>query len=118
MQYNRTIAEFRAPFDDPSSAVSNAGLVLEHCSSTLTPIDQFTDGQDVAAFARRCVSSLRAFSESTFLGALEPKRSLMERQAILDRFYAAYEADLTVSPNAYRREAVHCFMRVAKVGCL
>jgi hypothetical protein len=116
MQYNRTIAEFRAPFDDPASAVSRAGLVLEHCSSVLTPIGQFIEGQDAAAFARNCVSSLRAFSESTFLGALDPRRPQTERQAILDRFYAAYEADVTAAPGAYRREAVNCFMRVAKVA--
>ncbi len=113
-QYYRTITEFCAPFDDSSSAVSDAGLVLEHCSSAVTPTGQFTEGQDVVAFARRAVSSLRAFSESTFLGALDPGRSLTDRQAILDRFYAAYEADVSAAPNAHRREAVHCFMRVTK----
>jgi hypothetical protein len=113
VQYHRTIAEFRAPFDDPASSVSRAGLALKHCSSVLTPFEQFTEGQDAAAFARICVSSLRAFSESTFLDALEPGRP-QERQTIIDRFYAAYEADVTAAPSAYRREAVHCFMRVAK----
>ena len=113
-QYYRTIAEFRAPFDDPSSAVRGAGLVLEHCSSTLTLVDQFTEGQDAAAFARRCASSFRAFSESTFLGALDPRRPLTDRQAILDRFYATYEADVAAAPNAIRRDAVHCFMRITK----
>ena len=115
VQYYRTIAEFRSPFDDPASAVSRAGLVLEHCSSVLTPLEQFTEGQDAAAYARICVSSLRAFSESTFLDALEPGRPQTERQAIIDRFYAAYEADIAAAPKAYRREAVHCFMRVSKV---
>ena len=116
VQYYRTVGEFRSPFDDPASAVSRAGLVLKHCASVLTPLEQFTEGQDAAAFARICVRSLRAFSESTFLGALDPGRPLTDRQAILDRFYAAYEADVTAAPKAYRRDSVHCFMWVAKVA--
>jgi hypothetical protein len=116
VQYHRTIAEFRAPFDDPASAVSRAGLALKHCASVLTPFEQFAEGQDAAAFARTCVASLRAFSENTFSGALDLGRPQTERQTIIDRFYAAYEADVTAAPRAYRREAVHCFMRVAKVA--
>jgi len=116
MQYHRSIPEFRAPFDDPASSVSRAGLVLEHCASVLTPFEQFAEGQDAAAFARRSVAGLRAFSESTFLGALDPARPQTERQAIVERFYAAYEADLTAQPTAHRRAAVHCFMRVTKAA--
>jgi hypothetical protein len=116
MQYNRTIAEFRAPFDDPASAVSRTGLVLEHCSSVITPTGRFVEGEDVAAFAGRSASSLRAFSESTFFGALDPGRPQAERQAILDRFYGAYEAEVASAPRDYYREAVNCFMRVAKVA--
>jgi hypothetical protein len=67
------------------------------------------------AFARDYVASLGAWSESTFLDALEPKRSQAERQALIDRFYAAYEADVTAAPKDHRRKAVQCFMRVAKV---
>jgi hypothetical protein len=59
--------------------------------------------------------SLRAWSESTFLDALEPGRPQTERQAIIDRFYAAYEAEVAAAPEGHRRDAVHCFMRVAKV---
>jgi hypothetical protein len=114
MQYHRSIPEFRAPFDDPASAVRRAGLVLEHCSSALTLAPQYTEGQDVMIFARGFASSLRAFSESTFLGALEPGRPLAERQAILDRFYAAFATEITEAPTAHRREGVHCFMRVTK----
>jgi indole-3-acetate O-methyltransferase len=115
MQYNRTIAEYRAPFDDPASAVSRAGLVLEHCSSVITPIGRFVEGEDAAAFAAKSASSLRAFSESTFFGALDPGRPQTERQVILDRFYRAYEAEVASAPRDYYREAVNCFMRVAKV---
>ena len=73
------------------------------------PIGQFVEGQDAAAFARNCVSSLRAFSETTFLGAIDPGRGPQtERHTILDRFYAAYEADVMAAPRAYLREAVNC----------
>jgi len=108
--------EFRAPFDDPASAVSRAGLVLEHCSSVLTPVKHFTAGaQDAATYAREFIASIRAFSESTFLDALEAGRPQTEREAIVDRFYAAYEAEVAATPEDHRRDAVHCFMRVAKV---
>ena len=60
--------------------------------------------------------SLRAFSESTFLDALEPGRPQTERQAIIDRFYAAYEADVAAAPEAHRKDGVHCFIRVGRVG--
>ena len=115
VQYYRTVPEFRSPFDDPSSAVSRAGLVLKHCSTVLTPVKQFIEGgQDAVAFARDYILSLRAWSESTFLDALEPGRPQTERQAIIDRFYAACEADVVASPEGYRREGVHCLMRVTK----
>jgi hypothetical protein len=113
-QYYRTIAEFRSPFDEPASAVSRAGLVLRHCSTALTLYEQFTEGQDAVAFARKFVSSLRAYFECTFLDALKPGRPETERQAIINRFYAACEADVVASPEGYRREGVHCLMRVAK----
>jgi hypothetical protein len=117
LQYYRTIAEFRSPFDDPTSAVSRAGLALEHCSTVLTPFKKFAQsGQDAMAFACDFMPSLRAFSESTFLDALEPGRPQTERQAIIDRFYAAYEADVAAAPEAHRKDGVHCFIRVGRVG--
>ena len=119
-QYYRTIAEFRSPFDNPASAVSRAGLVLEHCSTVLTPCPyaaRFAEGgQDAVTFARDYVASLRSWSESTFLDALEPGRPQTERQALIDRFYAAYAADVTAAPKDHRRDYVHCFMRVTKVA--
>jgi hypothetical protein len=117
VQYYRAIPEFRSPFDDPASPVSRAGLVLKHCCTVLTPVKQFSKGrQNAAAFARDYVLSLRAFSEGTFLDALDPGRPRTERQAIIDRFYGAYEAEVAAAPEGHRRDAVHCFMRVAKVG--
>ena len=34
---------------------------------------------------------------------------------ILDRFYRAYKAEVASAPRDYSREAVNCFIRVAKV---
>jgi hypothetical protein len=66
VQYYRTIAEFRSPFDDPASAVSRAGLVLEHCSSVLTPLEQLPRARmrrHTRAFAYRAsVRSAKALS--------------------------------------------------------
>lgn len=117
-QYYRSVAEFRAPFDDPSGAARQAGLVLEACFTEVTPCpyaERFASGEwDAAAFARAYVPTLRSWSESMFFGALDPARAEAERRDIVDRFYAAYEADVAAAPQGHGMDYVHCFMRVRK----
>ena len=116
-QHYRTQAEFRAPFDDPDSPVSRAGLVLEQCFTRITPCPYataFRAGQSAADFARAYLPTLRSWSESMFLGALDPGRPLPARAALMDRFYAAYEADVAASPEGHGMDYVHCFMVIAK----
>lgn len=116
-QFYRSVAEFRAPFDDPNSSISRAGLRLERCFTRVTPCPyaaRFAEQQDANAFARAYVPTLRSWSESMFFAALDPSRSEMERQAIIDRFYDTYEADVRAAPEGHGMDYVHCFLLIAK----
>jgi len=118
-QYYRSVAEFRAPFDDPESAVSRAGLRLEDCFTRVTrcPYEAaFAAGQPPAEFACAYVPTLRSWSESMFFGALDSARPEDERRAIIDRFYDSYEADVTAAPAGHGMDYVHCFLTIAKVA--
>jgi hypothetical protein len=116
-QFYRTVAEFRAPFDDPGSPVSRAGLRLEECFTRVTKCpyaERFAAGQPGAEFARTYVPTLRSWSETVFSSALDQGRPEAERQDIVDRFYAAYEADVAAAPEGHGMDYVHCFMVIAK----
>ena len=119
-QYYRSVSEFRAPFDDAASAVRRAGLVLEDCFTVVTPCpyaERFARGDWTAAdFAQAYVPTLRSWSESMFFAALDPARSEAERRHLVDRFYAAYEADVAAAPEGHGMDYVHCFIRVRKTA--
>jgi hypothetical protein len=119
LQFYKTKQEFTAPFDDPNSAVSKAGLVLEKAFTRTTGCPyaaEFRQKGDAAAFAKSYVPTLRSWSESTFMGGLDPARPVAERIAIVNRFYADYEADVAASPEGHAMDYVHCFMVVKKKG--
>jgi hypothetical protein len=118
-QFYKTPAEFAAPFRDPSSAVSRAGLKLEHISTMMTPCpysEAFRAHRDAAAFGKAYVPTLRSWSETVFAGALDPSRPAADRMAILDAFYDAYEADVARAPDGHRMDYVHCVMEISKAG--
>lgn len=119
VQFYKTKDEFTAPFDDPNSAVSKAGLVLERAFTRTTGCPyaaDFARKGDAAAFAKAYVPTLRSWSESTFMGGLDPSRPVAERMAIVNRFYGAYEAEVAASPEGHAMDYVHCFMVVKKKG--
>jgi hypothetical protein len=116
-QYYRTVDDFVAPFTDPDSPVSRAGLRLEHVSTMLTPCPfaaQFRRRGDGDAFARAYVPHFRAWSESTFVNALDRSRPQAERAAIINQFYRAYEADVVARPEAHWADRVHCVQTIVK----
>ncbi len=116
-QFYRTVEEFTAPFDDPSSPVRRAGLRLDHVSTRITPCPYAADFQrhgDPDRFARSYLPTLRSWTESTFLSALDPARGLDERQSLIDRFYAAYQAEVGRSPAGHGMDYVHCFLAITK----
>ncbi len=115
-QYYRTVAEFRAPFDDDASPVRRAGLMLEDCFTVVTPCPYAArfaaGGWTPEEFAAAYVPTLRSWSESMFHGALDPARPESERAAIIDRFYGAYQADVAAAPDGHGMDYVHCFMKI------
>ena len=116
-QFYKTVAEFRAPFDDAHSAVRRAGLLLEHCETRITPCPyaaRFATERDPKAFAAAYVPTLRSWSENVFLSALDPARPASERHALVDRFYDAYRADVAAAPEGHAMDYVHCFMLIAR----
>ncbi len=119
VQFYKTKEEFVAPFEDPNSAVSKAGLVLEKVFTRTTGCPyaaEYRQKRDPAAFAKSYVPTLRSWSESTFMGGLHPNRPQQERMAIINRFYDAYEAEVAAAPEGHAMDYVHCFMVVAKKG--
>jgi hypothetical protein len=118
-QHYRTPAECAAPFYDPTSAVSRAGLELVRSFTRVTPCPyaaDFARQGDAAAFAKAYIPTLRSWSESTFAGALDPARPPAERAALVDRFYDSYEADVARDPVGHGMDYVHCFMQIRKRG--
>jgi hypothetical protein len=116
-QFYKTPEEFAAPFRDPRSPVSRAGLKLEHLSTMTTPCpyaEAFRQHRDPVAFAKAYVPTLRSWSETVFAGALDQARPGAERAAILDAFYGAYEAEVARAPDGHGMDYVHCVMEIAK----
>ena len=118
-QFYKSPDEFAAPFRDPDSRVSRAGLALESVFTMVTPCpyaEAFLRHGDAAAFARAYVPTLRSWSESVFAGALDLTRPAAARAALIDDFYAAYEADVAAAPEGHRMDYVHCVVEIAKAG--
>lgn len=118
-QFYKTLDEFVSPFDNANSPVRKAGLVLEHASTRVTGCPyaaNFAAHRDPVAFAEEYLPTLRSWTESTFFGALDPQRPLAERQAIIERFYGAYEAEVARTPEGHGMDYVHAFMVISKEG--
>jgi hypothetical protein len=118
-QFYKTPDEFAAPFRDPSSAVSRAGLKLESMFTMVTPCPyaaQFKRDGDAGSFAKAYVPTLRSWSETVFSGALDPSRPAAERAAIIDDFYRAYEAEVAAAPEGHAMDYIHCVTEIAKAN--
>jgi hypothetical protein len=116
--YYHSPQEYAAPFTDPDSPVVRAGLRLDHSSTTITPCPFaaiFHEHRDAVAYAHAYVPSIRSWSESTFLSALEPERQPTERARILDQLYDAYEAEVAAAPELHWKDYVHCIQVISKV---
>jgi hypothetical protein len=118
-QYYKTVDEFTHPLSDPASPVHRAGLRLEQCETRVVPCPfaaEFREHGDPVRFAREYIPTLRSWTESTFFGALSPTRALEAREAIVDRYYDAYEALVRENPAGHGMDLVHVYMTIAKVS--
>jgi hypothetical protein len=119
VQHYRTVEEFTAPFRDPASAVSKAGLVLKSAHTTLTrcPFEQAFAEADGAMsardFAESYIPTLRSWSETVFKSALSD-RPAEEALALVDRFYRAYEDEVAADPTGHAMDYVHVVLDVEK----
>jgi hypothetical protein len=116
-QYYNTVAEFSAPLTNPASPVYQAGLRLEHIETRVVRCPfaaEFEQHRDAQEFAREYIPTLRSWTESTFMGALSPDRTLAERQTIIDRFYDTYEALVRDHPEGHGMDYVHAYLLIAR----
>jgi hypothetical protein len=116
-QYYKTASEFVAPFG-LDSPVTLAGLRLDHVSTIRTPCPfaaMFRQSGDAAAYAHAYVPSVRSWSQSTFVGALDPARPQGERAAIVNQLYDAYETEVAAAPELHWKDYVHCVQVFSKV---
>lgn len=119
VQHYRTVEEFTAPFRDPESAASRAGLTLRSAHTMLTrcPFEKaFADsggGMSAREFAVSYIPTLRSWSETVFKSALAD-RSEAEAQSIVDRFYQAYEDEVAADPAGHAMDYVHIVLDIEK----
>ena len=120
-QYYRDLDEFRAPFDDPDSSVSKAGLRLKSITSRLTkcPYEAafLNSGGTMsnAEYAASLIPTMRSWSETVFRTALEG-REAGEINRIVDRFYDRYEAEVAADPAGHAMDYVHIILDMEKAA--
>ncbi len=116
-QYYKSVEEFRAPLDNPDSAVSQAGLSVEHCETRVVPCPfaaDFRNHGDATRFAAEYIPTLRSWSAATFRSGLNADRSEAERDQIIDDFYGTYEHMVCEAPEGHAMDYVHVYLTIAK----
>lgn len=116
-QYYKNVQEFRAPLDDPDSAVSQAGLSVEYCETRVVKCPfaaDFADHGDPARFAAAYVPTLRSWSAATFRSGLSTDRPDAERDQIIDDFYGTYETMVREAPVGHAMDYVHVYLTIVK----
>ncbi len=116
-QCYRTLEQFVAPFENPSSPVRRAGLRLELAETRVVPCPyarDFAAHGDAEAFAKAYLPTLRSWSEAVFMRGLDASRDAEERAALIDEFYHRYFDDVIASPGEHRMDYVHAYLVCAK----
>ena len=119
VQYYRTIEEFCAPFADPDSHVSRAGLVLKSSYTKLTkcPYEAaFKSAEGKMSnreFAENLIPTMRSWSETVFKTALRGRES-SEINKIIDGFYQAYVDEVAANPEGHAMDYVHIILDIEK----
>ena len=120
-QHYRTMDEYLTPFKDPESPVSKAGLRLVSSHSVMTrcpyraAYEASEGGMSSKEFATNLIPTLRSWSETVFKTALEG-RPPEEAMAIVDRFYQAYEDEVTDNPDGHAMDYVHLVVDIEKTA--
>ena len=119
VQYYRTMEEFCAPFSDPDSEVSRAGLVLKSSSTKLTKcpyeaaFHDAGEGMSNREYAESIIPTMRSWSETVFKTALKGRDS-SEIKKIVDDFYQAYSDEVAADPKGHAMDYVHIILDIEK----
>ncbi len=119
VQYYRTMEEFCAPFSDPNSDVSRAGLVLKSSSTKLTKCPYEAAFHDAGGemssreYAESLIPTMRSWSETVFKTALKGRDS-SEINKIVDDFYQAYSDEVAADPEGHAMDYVHIILDIEK----
>ena len=119
VQYYRTMEEFCAPFSDPNSDVSRAGLVLKSSSTKLTrcpyeaAFHDAGEGMSNREYAESLIPTMRSWSETVFKTALKG-RDISEVNKIVDDFYQAYSDEVAADPKGHAMDYVHIILDIEK----
>jgi len=119
-QYYRTKQEFCAPFEDENSAVIKSGLRLVSARLGVVKcpyraVFQAANGaMSGREFAISYIPTLRSWSETVFLNALDPSRDGAERMQLIDLFYQRYEDLVANNPEGHAMDYVHCYLEIEK----
>ena len=119
VQYYRTMEEFCAPFSDPNSDVSRAGLVLKSSSTKLTKcpyeaaFHDAGEGMSNREYAESLIPTMRSWSETVFKTALKGRDS-SEIKKIVDDFYQAYSDEVAADPKGHAMDYVHIILDIEK----
>ena len=119
VQYYRTMEEFCAPFSDPNSDVSRAGLVLKSSSTKLTKcpyeaaFHDAGEGMSNREYAESLIPTMRSWSETVFKTALNGRDS-SEINKIVDDFYQAYSDEVAADPKGHAMDYVHIILDIEK----
>ncbi len=117
-QYYNSTDEFCAPLVDKNSQVHKAGLRLVSIETAVVPCpfaQEFIKHKNPEQFAAAYIPTIRTWNESTFMGALSTKRSLNERQQIVEDYYDTYQQQVASAPEKHGMGYVHAYMTIEKV---
>ena len=115
-QFYRTKEEFCAPLTDVSSPVYAAGLRLisAHTGVVGCPYRQAYEDSNGSMSAREFaisyIPTLRSWSETVFLSALNPDRPTEEKADLIDHYYQQYEDLVARNPTGHAMDYVHCYL--------
>jgi hypothetical protein len=116
-QYYRTLKEHKAPFE-VGGAAYQAGLRLEKIETRVVQCpyaQRFQSGEwDAPTFAKSYIPTLRSWTESTFLSGLSPRRSVIQRETIIERYYQRYQSLVSNDPNKHKMDYVHAYLVINK----
>ena len=117
VQYYKSAAEWRAPFEDHTGAVWRSGLRLCSIENRVVPCPfalEFKQHGDIERFIGDYIPSIRYWSESIYTGALSSERSQPKRDKIIERYYEAYAQRVRAHPEHHKMDHVNAYMVIRK----